>query len=266
MIDRSNRALFGTRAVAHTCAIIPDADAINEAERRAEVFLDVLRFNIRLEFVTRYFHIDSVSPVITDKPVRAALLRPELARQNFTERAFTVTVKKVDAYHRVVFIAGRIAVRDNESDCGLFEDVVGSTRDEQVLCRDIAVRFLANCQCPDIEVANAPGKLGTALDAHFFAVLGQTDASREEWPTVGIDIAKLEDAGILQKEIAFLREEQRESVQRNLLFIYLGCREVGIERERCAQRRRNAVPCIQRWFEVVLNLSDTEITGPTEIH
>src|SRR5690606_17760419 len=68
----------------------------------------------------------------------------------------------------------------------------------------------------------------------------QTDPPREEriWATPGCE---LEDARALQEEVPLLREAGGKAGQIHLTLIALDLREVGVEAERGAQARRDAV-------------------------
>ena len=99
-------------------------------------------------------------------------------------------------------------MRHDESQRGLLQHVHGPPCNEQVLCRDAAVGLLPNRECAHAEVADSARQFRAGLDRHRLAVLGETDAPREEWPAVGVDVAELENTGILQEEVALLRKEQ----------------------------------------------------------
>src|SRR5216683_7029278 len=53
--------------------------------------------------------------------------------------------------------------------------------------------------------------------------------------------AELEDAGILEKEVAFFRKQQAEACEVHLLLVGLDLREVGVDREVPGQAAGDAV-------------------------
>ena len=54
------------------------------------------------------------------------------------------------------------------------------------------------------------------------------------------NVAEVEDAGVLEEELALLGEEQAELREIDLLLVGFGLREVGIDRRIEGQRRRDA--------------------------
>jgi hypothetical protein len=65
--------------------------------------------------------------------------------------------------------------------------------------------------------------------------LGESDTPREEWPTVVVQIAELEDIGVLKKEVALFREKEPEAGQIDLSVVDFRCREVRVDRQRTGQ-------------------------------
>ena len=71
------------------------------------------------------------------------------------------------------------------------------------------------------------GESNAAAEEQQQVFFGRTEAAR--LALVARDVAKIEDAGVLEKELALLREEQTELGEIDLLFVGFGLREVGVD-------------------------------------
>ena len=99
---------------------------------------------------------------------------------------------------------------------------------------------------PDVPGPGAPGELDAAEYRYRVAVVVEADAPREERDRVRAApearrATELEQPGVLQKEVALLREEQRKAREIDLSLVDFGLGEVGVVGQQHLERRRDAV-------------------------
>ena len=104
---------------------------------------------------------------------------------------------------------------------------------------------------PDAEAAGPAGQPRAAGNRHLLAVVAVRPMRRLKNSSMSSsgglnrelrgwfrgDVAEVEDAGVLEEELALLREEQAELRQVDLLLVGFGLREVGIDGDVERQRR-----------------------------
>ena len=76
--------------------------------------------------------------------------------------------------------------------------------------------------------------------------------------------AELEDAGVLEEEVALLGKEQAEARQVDLLLVGLDLREVGVDREVQRQARRHAVLHVEPGVEIAVGRGRADRVGAAE--
>ena len=96
----------------------------------------------------------------------------------------------------------------------------------------------------DVEQANrqragATGEFQAAEEIDLRAVVREADAVREKRQRVRVDAAESEERRVLREERALLRKEKREAAEVDLTLVDLGVGEVGVDRERGGERRRD---------------------------
>ena len=109
---------------------------------------------------------------------------------------------------------------------------------------------MSTLNAPMLKPAYSPDSFAAGDQADRSA-LDETEIAREERPGVGAlavdsrsaerSSAKLEIAGILEKEVACLRKEEREPRRVHLPFVERRVGEIRVERQRAGQCRRDPV-------------------------
>ena len=115
------------------------------------------------------------------------------------------------------------------------------------------VRFALHRHRAEAEAADAAGEPQAAVERVDFARVVQPDAPAEEQQQILLgrteardgarvarNVAEVEDAGVLEEELALLRVEEAELGQVDLLLVGFGLREVWVDRDVERQRRRHA--------------------------
>src|SRR5207247_2844811 len=91
----------------------------------------------------------------------------------------------------------------------------------------------------EFEVPNRSRNLGAAIDRDLFAGNGiNSNLAAEEEQIAAVPAeGKVEDTGIFQKELPFLREEELVRSEIKLLRVYVSIGEIGIGGEVCHEVR-----------------------------
>ena len=131
--------------------------------------------------------------------------------------------------------------------------------DEEVLLVDERREIAgADVQHADVGAADRPGQLDADVERNL-AALEQSDRPAEERVDVGSRLGNAsrrlgsgagegEDAGPFEKERSLLGKEQREARQVDLTGVHFGLAEVGVERRRQLQARRDVVEDVEAGF------------------
>ena len=125
------------------------------------------------------------------------------------------------------------------------------------------------------EAAGAAGQANAAMQRFLLAGVVQADAPAEEQQQIffgrteaaadrGVagNVAEVEDAGVLEEELALFRKEQAELREVDLLLVGFGLREVGIDRGVEGQRRRDARLHIDAAGDVAIEAALRRRRGP----
>ena len=96
-----------------------------------------------------------------------------------------------------------------------------------------------------LKIPDAPGDLDAGEDVDRLSVRAEPYAPREERQGIAPDAAETEDAGVLQEEVAFLREEERKAREVDLPIVDFGLGEVGIDGQGRGEGRRDLVEDVQ---------------------
>ena len=256
-------------------AIAADAGLVDEAHRRIEILLDVAR----AEAAAQARDIRRGDPEAVRRVVRAAdalgiaLLIPGLALEDPAAGQARVPVPEVGAHGRAVEVRVRVAVGDYESDVRLGEHVCRRPPDKEIRLAYVPEFRLPYRQCAEVEAPGAAAELAAVLDVDRLPRAAETDSSGKERPGIlteaaaeaaatstspaaataaasAADAAELEDVGVLQEEVALLGEEQPEPGEVDLPVVDLGRGEVGVDRKRCIEQRRDLVEDIERGLPI----------------
>ena len=159
-----------------------------------------------------------------------------MRRQRGVDRERPVVVRAVD----------RLLVHDDAAYLRPREDVAAVAGDEEVLAGPRVVRrpglLRLDGHDGDVVPIDLAGQPGAAAD-RYRPARGQTDAAGEEQVGDACDALLLdaEHPGVFEEEIPFLREEQGEPGQVDLLLVHLDLREVGVRGHVEVEPRGDAV-------------------------
>jgi len=128
----------------------------------------------------------------------------------------------------------------------LLERPPAQTDDGHVLSRLQIGVGRAYLEESDIERALLPSELGAHVDRLLYAAVVETNASRKERHDRFVGLTReIEEAGALEKEIAFLLEEKGEPGEIDAPLIHLGFGEIGVDTDVRAQGWRHVVERIE---------------------
>ena len=138
-----------------------------------------------------------------------------------------------------------LTIDEDGSDIGSLQNVALHTEDRELLTRNAQTRrgltqlARLHLQESDVVGTNFAGNFHAVIDRHGRAIVSQTDPPGEESLILSFP-AKKKDARILQKEIALLWEEDRETREVDDLIVYFCLAKVRIDRELGGKRGRDA--------------------------
>src|SRR5262245_38816106 len=152
-----------------------------------------------------------------------------------------------------------ILVQQHQADVGVREHVAPQAQRREVRRRGDVLVPLLNRDRADGESAGAAGQSRPAQNGDRLTCVGQPDAAAEEQDVVAERVrapaapapaattttasttiaaaaalapdAELEDAGVLEEEVALLGKQQVEPREVDLLLVGLDLREIGVDRE-----------------------------------
>ncbi len=259
-VQRTQGAPRRTMRIAYLAGIVANVAAVDEPQCRIEIRLHLLDSDTAFEAGrVRRPHPYTPSAVFTVEPFGRALLSPRFGFERAAIRQTGVLVAEVDARDRVVDIRERIAVRDDEADGRLGQHVGRDASYEQVRGLHALELVLPDCERTHRPTADAAAELAAAFETRRLSRGAQADATREKRQRILLEWARerrvhralpdapeLVDVRILQKEVSLLGKEQSEPRQIDLAIVDLGRREIGIQRHRSVQRRRDLVEHVER--------------------
>ena len=156
------------------------------------------------------------------------MLKPELAFQRPISRETGISIAEVRADQRVVQIALWIAVGEDHADARLLQHIGRDSTNEEAAVFYGVEPFLLDAQNAHVPTADTSRDLGANFQIDGLSVVAQSDTARVERNTVSFKPAERKYVDVLQEEIAFLREEQREASQIDLSIVDLGRGEVRV--------------------------------------
>ena len=246
-------------APGHVSAVLRHVAATHEADFWVEIRLDRVVLRRERELVVAPGHQEIAGHVVARSPGRVAAQHVRVDFQPLEE--LEVHVRSVDAV--VVVRQRRLAVGHDGADPRGSEEVPFVAADEVVVGRDGRGRGRSDellglhHQHADVVARRLSGHARAADDRNLRPGGAQADSPAEERHQVGrravevaVARAEREGAGVLEEEVALLREEQVEARQVHLLLIDFDLGEVGAVGGVERHRRRQAVLGVEPAVEV----------------
>ena len=214
----------------------------HETQRGIEVLLDGAEGEVVIPLAGLVLPLEAVGhpvPVLALGPARQPVA-PQAGGAALPEQA-AVPQAKVGADGVGRLRLPGLSRGHDAADRVLPAQVAADPHHAQALLADLGLLVEQGAQDADVPVAHPTGELGSPQDGDLLAVLVAADGAREEGNELRAAArrAELEEAGVLEEEVALLREEQREAIQVDLPPIDLGLGEVGVEGELQLQRGRD---------------------------
>ena len=194
----------------------------------------VLRIAVPLPSVVAFAH--------DPRSVGVAALVPEVGLEDLIAEELGGAVVRVRTDEPVPIAALGVTEGPDHPDRRLLADVELEPGDAEgpgvdiVRGAHVTLSLLVDAEQPDVEGPNATRELATAPDRNRVSVLAEPDATREEGLSVHPDVAEVEDALVLEEELALLREEERELREVHPHVVDWGLPEVGIRGSRGSER------------------------------
>ena len=248
--------------VADIRSLVPNAGPVDVTECRVEVPLDFLARQPPAQAGSiRRPQSQAEGAVVPAQPLRVGLKEPCVGLQDSAVAQPAVEIAKIHARNGIAEVGIGVALGDDETQGGLFENAQGGTARKDIAAADVAESGLPHGQSADAPGTESPAKLAAIIQVHGLARGAEPQAPGKERPAVlqagprcgtirigssPADAAEFEDVGVLEKERPLLREEQVESRQVHLPGVDLGGGEVGIQCQRGIQRGSDLVEQIQR--------------------
>ena len=196
----------------------------------------------------------------------------------------------VRADHAVIAGAVGLLIEHEKTDVRVGQHVAAEPQRGEVGRERCLRASLLNIEGSDAVLTNPAGQTRATENRNRFASVAQPDAPAEEQDRVlrgvlsssadipadaesaaeatasgvpGI-LGELEDAGILQKEIALFGEEEAEAREIHLLLIDFDLREIRVDRKVPRQAARHAVLHVEPGVEVTADACKRRLAGAPE--
>ena len=250
----------GPPALAAVEGELLDAGAVDEAELRVVLRTDVRPRRVEEPDVVRVAEAQAVGVVVAAHAGRVGVQRK--AHQ------FDVVAAAHEAVRAQAEIAThggarsgaiRVAVGRDEAERRLLAQVHLRARHREILVPDVVGVLHLHVEHAEAEAPDAAADFRARADVDDLAARVDAELAREERHAVRVrdfeevdllaEAAEVEDARVLQEEIARLREEQREAVEVHLARVDLGVGEVRVEGERTCYGRRQLVEDVEGGIE-----------------
>ena len=156
----------------------------------------------------------------------------------------------------------------NSADVAVAQHIPAAAQHRVVIAVATIVRLRLSRHQPKTGAADPPGQPPAGGDRNRIAGVGEADPPAEEQqdlflgrckariakPRLARNVAEIEHAGVLEKELAFLRKEQAELREVHLLLVGFRLREVGARGDVERQRGGHAVLQIHAGVAAIVEL------------